>query len=46
MDRFQYVQASAEDRLRPFRQQAASGRGTKRIFQIATRRPTRISGAR
>ena len=46
MDRLQYVQASAEDRLRPFREQAAIGRGTKRIFQIASRRPARTSGAR
>jgi hypothetical protein len=46
MDRFQYAQASAEDRLRPFREQAGLGRGTKRIFQIASRRPSRTSGAR
>ena len=46
MDRIQYFQASAEDRLRPFRNQSAVGRGAKRIFQIASRRPARTSGAR
>jgi hypothetical protein len=46
MDRFQYVQASAEDRLRQYREQTAIGRGSKRIFQIGARRPARTSGSR
>jgi hypothetical protein len=46
MDRILYVKAMNDERLREYRQQAAIGRGTRRIFQIPSRRPTRALGTR
>ena len=46
MDRILYVKAMNDERLREYREHAAIGRGTQRIFQVATRRPARPTGAR
>jgi hypothetical protein len=45
-DRIQYAQMAAEDRLRQAREQAALGRGGKRIFVLAGRRSERSASAR
>jgi hypothetical protein len=45
-NRIHYAQLAAEDRLRQHCERAAIGRASRRIFQLAPRRPARVAGTR